>query len=323
MPSRVLVVPSIREQHLKEFLAAWSDRGGWDAVVLVEDNPEKTFDVKVDAHYSWKEIAEVAGSDAWIFSRRDSAIRAFGFLAAWRMGAEYVATLDDDCFPISGYHDWFGEHVRLMNDRTRWTPSIPGLRTRGLPYRNLGAKSAHVNMGLWENVADYDSVQTLGLLAKSPELPYFTPPSGSWIVPAGQYAPVCGMNLCFRREAAPLVYFPLMGEGQTYRRFDDIWMGVVMKKVADHLGWWVTAGEPHIEHRRASDPMVNLVKEAPGVAANEWLWGAVDAVPLSEGDAADCVAELGAGLRRHEDGYVAKMGEALGVWARFFIQPRA
>jgi hypothetical protein len=76
---RVLVIPSNREKYLCEFLAAWEGKGGWDSVIVVEDGPTKTF-----GNYSWAEIAKECGDDAWIFSRKDSAIRAFGFLMAWR-----------------------------------------------------------------------------------------------------------------------------------------------------------------------------------------------------------------------------------------------
>jgi hypothetical protein len=45
----VLVIPTNREQNIKEFLKAWntSPAGDWHQIVVVEDNPEKTFDINL------------------------------------------------------------------------------------------------------------------------------------------------------------------------------------------------------------------------------------------------------------------------------------
>jgi hypothetical protein len=58
------------------------------------------------------------------------------------------------------------------------------------------------------------------------------------------------------------------------------------------------------------------VKEAPGVAANEDFWEAVDGVRLTENTALGAVAEMGRGLARGADPYRAKLGKALQVWVR-------
>jgi reversibly glycosylated polypeptide/UDP-arabinopyranose mutase len=307
---RVLVIPSNREKYLCEFLAAWEGKGGWDSVIVVEDGPTKTF-----GNYSWAEIAKECGDDAWIFSRKDSAIRAFGFLMAWRGGADHVLTLDDDCFPRDG-GNFFGCHLEALGGHRRWVSSVPGMRVRGLPYANVGRlKGVVANVGLWGGYPDLDAISSLALLGEGC-CPSYTLPLRNQLVPRGQYIPVCGMNLCFTREALPLFYFPPMGEGQPFSRFDDIWAGVIAKRICDHLGWSISVGEPFVEHRRASDPFANLVKEAPGVAANEDFWEAVDGVRLTENTALGAVAEMGQGLAPRADPYRAKLGKALQVWVR-------
>jgi hypothetical protein len=126
------------------------------------------------------------------------------------------------------------------------------------------------------------------------------------------------MSLYFRREFAPLAYFPLMGAGQPYRRFDDIWFGIAAKHVADHLGWKISAGGPVVEHVRASNVFKNLAAEAPGIVANEHYWEAVASVKLTETTATGCVRELGEKLQNSDDAYVCRWGVALTVWAGLF-----
>lgn len=316
-PYTVLVIPSIRQTQLTEFFEAWGGRGGWDTVVVVEDNETKSFHLgdKAQHHFSHKEIVEDLGDDSWIISRKDSAIRSFGFIKAYELGADRIITLDDDVRPHrGGYNSTLAAAFEESLVHPVWVESVPGRRTRGLPYINRGAVGNVVaGFGFWANVCDDDAPCTL---VNRPG--YFEPPQGARLIPHGQLTPICGMSLYFRREFTPLAYFPLMGEGQPYRRMDDIWFGITAKHIADHLGWYVSAGGPVIEHVRASDPFKNLVAEAPGIAANEKYWEIVRAVKLTKTSATACVQELGEALQDHDDAYVRKWGRALVVWGAKF-----
>lgn len=324
---KILVVPSIRENHFQQFLRAWSGLGYWDAVFLVEDNPKASFVWQMgpnDRHFSWQEIEEITSPRHWIFSRRDSAIRCFGFLAAYWSGADYVLTLDDDCFPDSdGYI--FSDHINAMEGSTKWSPTC-GFATRGVPYRNLGRFRTVANVGLWSGVGDYDAVQTLSM-GKTGE---FIPPAGSRIVPRGQYTNVCGMNLCIARAAIPLFYMPLMGDGQPFSRFDDIWSGIIAKRCLDHLGWSMSIGGPTVCHKRASNVFDNLVKEAPGVRLNEVFWQIIDQAPIGGSTAEECIQTLGVSLSEgklvgdisiseDDSKYLKKMGSAMYTWGKLFM----
>jgi reversibly glycosylated polypeptide/UDP-arabinopyranose mutase len=315
----VLVIPTNREQNIKEFLKAWntSPAGDWHQIVVVEDNPEKTFDINLADHYSWKEIDEEFGDNKWVISRRDSAIRSFGFWKAYEMGADYIFTLDDDCFPLDiEDEDFFCDrHLQNILKTPKWTELVPNKRTRGLPYFNKGTLGKVVaNVGLWCGVPDLDAIETL---AKG-RVTNYTPPAIDRVVPAGQYFPWCGMNFAFSREIAVLAYFPLMGEGSPYRRFDDIWFGVICKRILDHLGLRVTVGRPWVRHKKASDPMVNLVKEAPGVKTNEHFWELIEGLPISGTTPAMCMEEVGDHLSNNKDDYFKRLGEAICRWVSMF-----
>ena len=322
MSGTYLVVPSNRMDQLVEFFAAWEGKGGWDQAIVVQDAPERT-DLGINdnppLHYSHAEIGSILGPDAWIISRRDSACRCFGFLVAYHLGADRVITLDDDTRPRGDCDDFTAAHAKAMV-HPRWTSSMEPHQFRGLPYRNRGVLPDVVaNMGFWSGVADYDAPRSLVTAADQSR---FEPEKGNRVLPRGQFSPVCGMNLCVERKALPLFYFPLMGEGQPYSRFDDIWAGVIAKHCIDALGWHISVGEPFVEHKRASDPFVNLRKEAPGIGANETFWETVAACDLCLPESAtEAVSRLARCLRTHGgnvEPYVAKLGDALQVWARLF-----
>ncbi len=307
------------------WLSRWMDAIEGNLLVVVEDNPTPSPQIATlleavparTIHLSWQDL-DAFGENGWIFSRRDSAIRSAGFLAAYNAGSRLILTLDDDCYPV-GCPKAFLEAHKASLDAPRWTISTTSRRTRGIPYvdRGVGELPVHINMGGWVGVPDVDAIQSLS--GDTAEIREWQ----SKVIPRDQYFPMCGMNLLFRREATPLMLFPMQGldpKGKPwgFGRFDDIWSGLVAKKVADHLGWNVSCGLPVILHSRASDPFVNLVKEAPGVPVNEWLWRAVDGVQLAAVEPAAAVIELGEGLKAHKHEYVRHLGSALTIWGGLF-----
>lgn len=308
----VLVVPTIREKSIQDFLHSWRNEH-WDKIIIVEDNPRKTFDIDVEHHYSWEEIDADLEENSWIISRRDSAIRSYGFLVAYRLGAEIIFSLDDDCYPVNS--DFCKTHVSKLEKSQKWTESVLGMKTRGIPYRQTGIlENVVLNMGLWRGVPDLDAVQSL-----HEDVPTdFEPPTNDRIIPAGQYFPLCGMNFAFKRELTVLGYFAPMGDSKPYRRFDDIWYGIILKKICDHLGWHINCGNPIVHHKRASDPFVNLVKEATGIKANEQFWQTIDNIPLLEDTPKTCLIQIARNLQQQSDTYLREYGGALEIWAGYF-----
>lgn len=332
-----LVIPTNRPDSLRRFLKEWNGKGGWDAVIVVEDAPEcspmlisclGTVLSSRFQHYSHAEIGEILGDRAWIISQEDSACRCFGFLAAYWQGFDYVLTTDDDCYPVpepSGLEPpSLVEMHRCggIQGHGKWVSSVAGLTVRGLPQIRMLDRSAHlssvaVNIGLWMGVPDQDAQSQL----ENPIVD-FQPPRGSRLIPHGQYVPTSGMNLFLKREALPLFYFPLQGKGQPYRRYDDIWAGVIAKHIMDYLGWQISVGEPFVRHERASDPHVNLVKEAPGKEFHDTFWRTIDRISLVGLETPfGCLDRIGRVLSLGKDAYLRQVGKALLVWSGLFRFP--
>ncbi len=323
----VLVVPTNRPDRIAEFLDAWRP-WPWDRILIVEDGPEPsgpgkpagTVNSRCDEELltcSWRQIDSDL-SAGWIISRGDSAIRSYGFWKAWAMGADYIFTLDDDCFPVD--RDYLTRHLENLEGTPAWHSTVPGLRVRGLPYSNVGTlRNIRVSMGLWLGHPDIDAIQTLARRG-SPADDVLDRGILSRVMPGDQYFPLCGMNLAFRRDVACLMYFPPMGMDSPYGRFDDIWAGLVLQRICRHLRYGIVCGQPLVDHRRVSDPFANLVKEAPGIRENETLWELVDAVDLTGRDPLSCMREMGAALMAHTSagGYVERWGRAILEWCALF-----
>ena len=341
-------------------------------VIIMEDNPKPILQIRKSPKlamnsFSWRDIDTDLGENAWIIPRRSDTVRSYTY---FRIGSHHmkwkgessghvIYTLDDDCYPhqsAGGPIDIIRGHREALEGRSRWFNTLNGGKPRGLPFNHVGSREVYLNHGLWTNVLDFDApTQLAGAFEEE----------FSWdnrLVPSGQYFPMCGMNVAWRPEVTVLMYHLLMGcvdvrtmpkehrrqvekhcqrvecEGDTilYRlpfdRFGDIWCGIIMKKVADHLGLAVSSGTPYIRHDRASDPFVNLIKEANGLKANEVFWERIhlmslpvfeDQVPIAI-QAASCYHDIGMQMADSFAGdehqwYFEMLGDAIVRWSLLFL----
>ncbi len=337
-----VVVPTIREESIKAFLAAWQ----WPCqVIVVEDNPEPTFGIAGITHYAWSHSEADLGSDSWIIPRRSDCIRSYGYWKAWQTGTPYIITLDDDCLPphtllgddrpvlapissedrqaISATRttDFLQTHLNNLQPQWigRWWNTLVGTYPRGIPYEQCESVTpVGVSHGLWTGTLDYDSIAQLHYMRNV--LPATEPVEG--IVPTGQYFPMCGMNLAWRREYTPLMYFLLMGQdhhGNAYPfdRFGDIWAGIIAKKILDHLGIAVWSGGPFVRHERASSVWANFDKEHAGIKQNERFWQRVDATRFDSTDLIRCYKQVAVGLFGG-DHYWATLESAMHTWVALY-----
>lgn len=311
-----IVVPTIREKNIVRFLDGWKDQFAGSKVIVIEDNPEKTFHITGNnvEHFSWREIDSELGDDAWIIPRRSDCVRSFGYYKAYKDNPDFILTLDDDCFP--GDPELIIKHSQNLStlaDAEVWTSTGDGIVPRGMPYENITRRmQCYVSHGLWSSVPDLDALTQL--VNRRTKVKF---EGRDQVIPTGNYFPMCGMNLAFRRDVVPAMYFLLMGKDWPYDRFGDIWAGIFVKKICDHLGYAVRSGEPYVKHLRASNVWRNLEKEFPGYQVNETLWQEVDGIRLSGQDFKSCYKELSQKLVINGD-YWDKLRRAMAVWADLF-----
>lgn len=286
----IVVVPTIREQQLKEFLESFKDLFQQHVVTLivVEDNPTKTFkvpelDIDFNIHVAWDDIEKHLKEDSWIIPRRTDCVRSFGFYLAHKLfNSPYVLTLDDDV-RYNGV-DIFAKYEHGFNSRISNAPMYDTLQLpsdvspRGFPFKERGTVPVMLQWGMWEGVPDLDGVtQLLHSITdyKIPEL-YKERLIG---ISKSQGVTGCIMNCAFKREVIPAMYQLLMGQDKggnawPYDRWGDIWSGHLAKKYVENvLGGAVAINyAAHVRHERASNVYTNIKKELSGYEVNEYFW---------------------------------------------------
>lgn len=235
---KVIVTTTINRPT--ESLQRFVEKKDWKLVVVgdlktphreYQDIPEITYLHPDEQHSRWKELSELIGFNC--IQRRN-----FGFLHAYDMGADIVATVDDDNIP---YADW-GEDL-LINQTVEvdqydctevFDPLSPtnnaNLWHRGYPWQlastknnivYLGRKPVKVDVqaGLWDGDPDIDAVERITI---SPTVrftclhPYGSPKTTVFN----------SQNTFLSRRVLPYyMMIPFVG------RMDDIWGGYLLQKL--------------------------------------------------------------------------------------------
>lgn len=315
----VIVIPTNRPERLEKFFDDWKEQFKGVKVMLIFDGTTKEWNKheiyipkELDVEYAtWDDIDKDLKDKAWIIPRKTDCVRSYGFYKAWQLNPEFILTLDDDTKP---YGDTIGDHYNALqykeHDNNYYnTIKFGKLLPRGYMkwFDNVFFDTV-LSHGGWVGVPDFDAKTQL----KAPELMMIEEQDfNRGIIPIGSYFSMCGMNLAFKPEIIPLMYFGLQGhikkgkelEKLPIDRCGDIWCGYyVSQKLKPPLHGVVT-GFSFVKHDRASNVWSNLEKEQ---------------------EAPDMSAQFVEFIIKEEDidyGYVEywkKLREAYKVWASLF-----
>lgn len=321
-----LVIPTIRTL---DSLKVWNERGELADlhIIIVADTEENSIplpaiDCRSIVSYSHHEIETEFPDRHWIFPWKSSAVRSYGLYKAYAAGADVIITIDDDCYPDAS--DFAATHIDNLSTQlpSDWTPTYPfreAMFTRGFPYFVRDRKEVVINHGIWSGIPDFDGMTQIRHMDQR----FNQLPDLLHIIPHGMYFPMSSMNLSFKREITPLMYQLLMGKQKdgtpwNFDRFEDIWCGVIAKKILDHCGLAVTSGSPAVHHNRASNVLQNIQKEAPGIAENETFWQRIRDLSLKSTTPRDAYKEVAAAIGSWESPYFRKLGEAMHIWLDLF-----
>ncbi len=235
-----------------------------------------------------------------LIPRRSHAETSFGLLYLWfNKEFEYGFMIDDDTEPENQF-DFFGDHIRNLNysgdilevSSNKGLVNVlyqnfqrHGLYPRGYPYSKMGEVistrminikegDVWISQGLWTNIPDLDAIRILmdgDLNGQAKTRLFISDFNKNFVVAKNNFLTVSSMNLAFRKEVVPFFYqFPMDDNPWKIGRFDDIWSGVVAKKILDSIGKYIITGFPLCRHNKAPrNTFKDINAEAPGYEANE------------------------------------------------------
>lgn len=254
-----VVVPTIRPESMKTFMAAWQplfDKHEIIPVIVKDGKTPMVDDMSAQL---------IMGRYAKSLTNFNAGIRNLGFayVAKFMPWIDVILTLDDDETPIG---DPIQDHLDALDRRVpvSWISTATDNYTRGFPYGIRDEAEVVLSHGVWENVADWDAPTQLVLGSHRPTEFY------KGVIPKGVYYPMCSMNLAFKMKMLPYIFHAPWALG--INRFDDIFTGITSKDVIDARGWAAVTGYARVNHERASNTFKNLKDEAPGIELNETFW---------------------------------------------------
>lgn len=235
--------------------------------------------------------------------------RNVAILMAYFGGADIIYTIDDDNFLDTP--NYIGSHMQAMahcvhtviDQKSGWFNPLAlafdaPFPPRGFSFRNrrlnmeliTGGKQdirIVVNAGLWLGEPDIDAVTRMALapLVTDQNLPFHLKPL---VLGKGTKCPFNSQNTALHRDVIP-AYCLATGTG----RYDDIVASYIVKRIADHLGDYISFGLPLVmQIRNAHNVWQDLHEEIVGMQIIDdfvdWLYS----IELSQTSYRDCTGEL-------------------------------
>ncbi|KAI4302026.1 hypothetical protein L6164_035248 [Bauhinia variegata] len=304
--NEVDIVIGALHSDLTSFMNDWSPFFLRFHLIIVKD-PDLKEDLKIPEGfnldvYTKSDIERVVGSATSVLFTGYSC-RYFGYLISRK---KYIVCVDDDCVPakdnMGNLVDAVAQHV--MNLKTPATPFFfntlydPFRKgadfVRGYPFSLRSGVDCALSCGLWLNLADLDA-PTQALKPGQRNSRYV---DAVLTVPARTMMPISGINIAFDRAAVGPALIPalrLAGEGKLrWETAEDIWCGMCVKVICDHLGLGVKTGLPYVWRAERGNAIESLKKEWDGVKLMEDIVPFFQSLrfPQSATTAEDCVLEI-------------------------------
>ncbi|XP_062084227.1 probable UDP-arabinopyranose mutase 5 isoform X2 [Humulus lupulus] len=303
---KIDIVIAALHPDLTSFLNDWRPVFSPYHLIIVKDLDMKEeliipdgFNVDV---FTKSDMDRVVGSSSSILFSGYSC-RYFGFLVSQK---KYIVSVDDDCTPVKNDDgsvvDIVAQHIANLTSpatpfffNTLYDPYRKGADfVRGYPFSLRSGVLCALSCGLWLNLADYDAPTQ----ALKPELRNSRFVDAVLTVPARTLMPLSGINIAFDRELVGPALFPalrLAGEGKfRWETMEDIWSGMCVKVICDHLGFGVKSGLPYVERAERGNAVDSLRKEWEGVKLMEEVVPFFQALRLNPESvkAEDCVIDI-------------------------------
>lgn len=273
--------------------------------------------------------------------------RNVSILYAYEKGAEIIITIDDDNFIIKD-NDFIGQHsivgtnkeIETLSSSSGWINVCDFLNEkngysfyhRGFPLKKRWIDQSIikkikkgrivVNAGFWLQDPDIDAITRLTLPIKSTGFKK----RNNFAIDIGTWTPFNSQNTAVHRDAIQSYFMsPFIG------RYDDIWPSYLIKKIADHLGDFITFGFPLVKQdRNEQDIIVNLENEIEGMRLTDRFCDMLKDIKLSENNYLSCSQEIYKKLKEYqkknnifnkkENIFFNKFLEWIDIWNKTIIR---
>ncbi|KAL3650068.1 putative UDP-arabinopyranose mutase 5 [Castilleja foliolosa] len=329
------------QSDLTSFMEQWRPFFSRFHLVIVQD-PDLKGGLKIPEGfnldiYTKSNIDKIVGSSSTSISFSGYSCRYFGYLVSRK---KYIISIDDDCVPAKDSNgnpiDAISQHITNLTTpatpfffNTLYDPYCEGADfVRGYPFSLRTGVDCGLSCGLWLNLADFDAPTQ----ALKPDLKNTRYVDAVLTIPANTMMPVSGINISFNNELvgpALMPAFRLSKEGKIrWETVEDIWAGMCVKVVCDHLKLGVKSGLPYVWRQERGNAVESLKKEWEGVKLMEQVIPFFQALRLSESavTAEDCVAEIASKVSEGlgtVDSTFARAGETMVEWIKLWKRVRA
>ncbi|KAE8706500.1 putative UDP-arabinopyranose mutase 2 [Hibiscus syriacus] len=329
LPTRTL------NSDLTSFMNAWRPIFSRFHLIIVKDLDLKE-EIKIPEGfnldvYEKPDIDRLVGtSTSIIFS--GYACRYFGYLVSRK---KYIISVDDDCLPAKDNKgflvDAVSQHITNLTTpatpfffNTLYDPFTEGADfVRGYPFSLRSGVTCVLSCGLWHNLADYDA-PTQALKPEERNSRYV---DAVLTVPARTLMPISGINIAFNRDVVGPALLPclrLAAEGKfRWETMEDIWSGMCVKVICDHLRLGVKTGLPYVWRNDRGDAIASLRKEWEGVKMMEEVVPFFQSLrlPQEATTAEDCVVEVANAVKEKlgsKDPVFARTAKAMLDWVKLW-----
>lgn len=320
---------------LKSFMNEWRPFFSQFHLIIVKD-PDMKEELQIPEGFNADvftkaDITRVVGSSTSILFSGYSC-RYFGYLVSRK---KYIISIDDDCTPARDSNgeivDVVAQHIANLKTpatpfffNTLYDPYRKGADfVRGYPFSLRSGVTCGLSCGLWLNLADLDA-PTQALKPGQMNSRYV---DAVMTVPVRALLPISGINIAFDREVVGPALFPalrLAGEGKfRWETVEDIWCGMCVKVICDHLGLGVKSGMPYVWRKERGDAVASLKKEWEGVKLMEEVVPFFQSVrlPRSAVTAEDCVVEMAKTVKEElgkVDPMFSRASDAMAEWVKLW-----
>lgn len=253
--------------------------------------------------------------------------RNFGYLRSLSMEPDLTIVIDDD--NLAYLDDFFGCHKYPYERGTDRFPLVSSrnkmvdhckttimnhkdIYGRGYPLGewyndtwhcwgpkiyDCDHKKVAMHMGLWMNKPDVDAISNISYpdLEVSGRYQY----SPYYELDTDNYISVNTQNTSFNKDVAKVFWNVHQPDG--CNRFDDIWNGLFIQKIAHRRGEAVTFGVPYTNHdRNTHDYAYDLQQEMVGLLSNTALWKFVMNLRLESKNYLDAYLEIAEAIERND-----------------------